>query len=64
MRNYTYFKGRLSKIEFDEETGEFVTKIVPVLPEPDLSDLADNAARIVDDSPIIPAVTYQAIAAE
>lgn len=64
MRNYTHFKGGLSKIEFDEETGEFVSKILPVLPEPELPDTTEDAARNIDDRPIIAEVIHHAIAAE
>lgn len=64
MRNYTHFKGGLSKIEFDDVTGEFVTKIVPVLPEVDHPDLTEDASRKVEERSIIAEVTYRAIAAE
>lgn len=64
MRNYTHFKGGLSKIEFDEDTGEFVSKILPVLPEPEPPVSSGGVEDNSSERPVEPDQTIHAIAAE
>ena len=47
MRNYTHTRGGLSKLEYDEVAGAFVTTLSPEMPAPET-----DATSTVDIIPI------------